>query len=202
VKFNLALGIALVALPLAGCKSIGPATVARDRSDYSASISESWKRQTLLTFRSTDVPQATLDDIREVRRLLRLDPDASEFKLVFGATAATNTEVAILTSSSLHLMQTMASQVEVPAEDIAQTRAVPGWESVTNPPGATRLVNIHSSQNQPARPFVAVHYRDHWFWIDDSDLKTKRAFAFVRMLLTLSEPGEKENLPLITIPAQ
>src|SRR5580765_471192 len=33
---------------LAGCHSIGPATVARDRSDYSSSISESWKRQTLL----------------------------------------------------------------------------------------------------------------------------------------------------------
>src|SRR4051812_34718325 len=31
-----------------GCHSLGPGTVARDRSDYSASISESWKRQTLL----------------------------------------------------------------------------------------------------------------------------------------------------------
>src|SRR6516162_640101 len=31
-----------------GCKSIGPATVARDRFEYSGSISESWKRQTLL----------------------------------------------------------------------------------------------------------------------------------------------------------
>src|SRR4029079_13309347 len=31
-----------------GCKGIGPGTVARDRFDYSASISESWKRQTLL----------------------------------------------------------------------------------------------------------------------------------------------------------
>src|SRR5262250_2105793 len=33
---------------LSGCRSIGPATVARDRYDYSSSISESWKRQTLL----------------------------------------------------------------------------------------------------------------------------------------------------------
>src|SRR5580765_2108586 len=39
---------ALAVLLLAGCKSIGPATVARDRYDYSSSISESWKRQTLL----------------------------------------------------------------------------------------------------------------------------------------------------------
>ena len=39
---------AVAALLLAGCKSIGPGTVARDRYDYSSSISESWKRQTLL----------------------------------------------------------------------------------------------------------------------------------------------------------
>ena len=32
----------------AGCASIGPKTIPRDRFDYSASISESWKRQTLL----------------------------------------------------------------------------------------------------------------------------------------------------------
>src|SRR5436190_12918931 len=31
-----------------GCHSIGPNTVPRDRSDYSDSISDSWKRQTLL----------------------------------------------------------------------------------------------------------------------------------------------------------
>ena len=49
---------------------------------------------------------------------------------------------------------------------------------------------------------MTIKYHDHWFWIDDRDLKSKRAFAFMMMLFTLSEPGEKEMLPLITIPAQ
>jgi hypothetical protein len=35
-------------LALTGCQSIGPGTVPRDRSDYSSSIGNSWKRQTLL----------------------------------------------------------------------------------------------------------------------------------------------------------
>ena len=35
-------------LLLTGCASIGPATVSRDRFDYASSITESWKRQTLL----------------------------------------------------------------------------------------------------------------------------------------------------------
>src|SRR5262249_44750495 len=38
----------LASLLFLGCRSIGPGTVPRDRSDYSSSISESWKRQTLL----------------------------------------------------------------------------------------------------------------------------------------------------------
>src|SRR5689334_20510414 len=39
---------ALAAIALTGCKSIGPGTVPRDRFAYSDSISDSWKRQTLL----------------------------------------------------------------------------------------------------------------------------------------------------------
>src|SRR6516164_1714658 len=39
---------AVLALVLTGCSSIGPGSVARDRFDYSASLSDSWKRQTLL----------------------------------------------------------------------------------------------------------------------------------------------------------
>ena len=165
-------------------------------------VQDAQKRETsLLTFRAMDVPPKTLEDIHELRRLLRLDPNAGEFKLVFGASATNDREVAVLTRSILHLMQTLASQIDVPAEDLARTRAVPGWENVDQP-GATRLVNIRSSNSRPPEAFVAIDYRGHWFWIDDSDLKSKRVFAFMMMLFTLAETGEKENLPLITIPAQ
>jgi len=38
----------LLATTLAGCVSVGPGTVARDRFDYINAISDSWKSQTLL----------------------------------------------------------------------------------------------------------------------------------------------------------
>ena len=38
----------LCSLLLCACTNIGPDTIARDRFDYSSSISDSWKRQTLL----------------------------------------------------------------------------------------------------------------------------------------------------------
>jgi len=50
--------------------------------------------------------------------------------------------------------------------------------------------------------WLTIICRGHWFWIDDRDQKTKRAFAFMMFLFTLADTGERENLPLITIPAR
>ena len=38
----------LIVLSLAGCASIGPGTVTRDRFDYTSAVAESWKSQMLL----------------------------------------------------------------------------------------------------------------------------------------------------------
>jgi hypothetical protein len=99
-------------------------------------------------------------------------------------------------------MTTMASQVDAPLDDVSQGRATPGWETVSSNTNAVRLITIHSSTAKPADAFVAINYRSHWFWINDRDLKSKRVFAFMMMLFTLADTGEKEPLPLVTIPAQ
>lgn len=161
------------------------------------------KQQTaILAIRSKDVSPQTLDDIHEFRRLLRLDPDAEELKLVFAGSPASNQELAVVTRSMMQQMATMASQVEVPPEDVIQGRATPGWDTIASNTNAVRLIQIKCSKSEPDDAFVTVEYRHHWFWIDDRDLKSKRVFSFMMMLFTLADTGEKENLPLITIPAQ
>ena len=160
------------------------------------------QQTTILAFRSKDVSPETLAAIHELRRRLHLDPDAEEIKLVFGGTSVSNREIAVITRSMMQQMATMASQVEVPPEDVSQGRAAPGWDAVANNTNALRLIRIQCAKSKPADAFVTVHYRNHWFWIDDRDLKSKRVFSFMMMLFTLADTGEKENLPLITIPAQ
>jgi hypothetical protein len=161
------------------------------------------KQQTnILTFRSKDISPETLDDIRELRRLLRLDPDATEFNLVFGASSTSDREVAVLTRSLMHQLVTLASCVDVPSQDVAQTRAAPGWETIAGNTNAVRLIQIRCSDGRPADAFASVQYRGRWFWIDDRDLKSKRVFSFMMMLFTLADTGEKEMQPVLTIPAQ
>jgi hypothetical protein len=160
------------------------------------------KQQTsLLTFRREDIAPEVLADAIELRRLLKLDPQANEFKLVFGATAASDNEVAMQTRSIIQLMGIMAAQVDVPSKDLTDHAAVPGWESMPSAPDAMRLIRICSSKDEPPHAFVAVPYRGQWFWIDDHDLKSKRVFSFIMLLFTLADTGEPQPMPLVTIPA-
>lgn len=45
VRLTLTLALSLA---LAGCQTIGPGSVQRDRLDYAAAIADSWKEQALL----------------------------------------------------------------------------------------------------------------------------------------------------------
>ena len=65
-------------LLLAGCASVGPATVTRDRFDYVTTISDSWKRQTLLNLlkvRYADAP--VFMDVSSVISSYSLEGDVS-----------------------------------------------------------------------------------------------------------------------------
>ncbi len=154
------------------------------------------KQETIIIgFHRKGITEETLKDIAELRRLLQLDPEVREFRLVFGATPANDREVAVITRSPLQIMGMMATYVEVPPEHVAEGRATPGLPE----PGPLR---IKWSRSRPKDAFTAVPYRDRWFYIDDRDLKTKRAFALLLMLFSLGDTSQHEPLPLITIPAQ
>jgi hypothetical protein len=94
----------------------------------------------------------------------------------------------------------MAAQVEVPAEDVTRGRATPGIaEADKQGVAPVRLARILSAKKKPADAYVAVEYRDYWFWIEDGDLKSKRSFAFMMILFTLMDTGEKQGLQAQTV---
>ena len=154
----------------------------------------------LMTFRQK-VDPAVEADILEIRRLLGLDATARDFRIVYGSVASNNREIAILTRSALEILVDLSSFIAVPEEHVAERRVGRTAEPEQGPTGPVRpLIGIRSSRERPTDAFVAVSYRDHWFWVDDRDVPSKRMFSFIMFVFALVEPSTRENPPVLTIP--
>ena len=138
----------------------------------------------------------------EVARLLDLDPQADEFSVVYGSVAANDKEIAMLTRSLIEILNDLSSYVDVPAADVEQKRTYqsPAPE-VANGVPVPPLIRIFSSRQRPDDAFAAVPYGQDWYWIDNKDFPSKRLFSFIMFLFTLTDTGEKQGAPIITIPA-
>jgi hypothetical protein len=137
----------------------------------------------------------------EVRKLLGLDPTTNEFSVVYGSVAANDKEIALLTRSVLEILVDLSSYVDVPAANVEQKRTFPSPapEFVNGAP-VPGLIRILSSPQKPDDAFTAVPYRQDWYWIDDKDFPSKRLFSFIMFLFTLTDTGEKQGAPIITVP--
>lgn len=156
---------------------------------------------TVMTIRGK-VDPSVLEDSRSVRKTLGIDPEAEEFKVVYGSIAKDNKELAILTRSILQIIINLASGIEVPEAHVAEKQVNPTLPDIT-PSGipVPPLIRIHSSSSKPDNAFVAVPYQSYWFWIDNRDLRSKGLFSFLMFMFSLTETGGKEGAPIVTISA-
>jgi hypothetical protein len=137
-------------------------------------------------------------ELAEVRKVLGLSLDQSEFRVTFGATAANPNEIAILSRSVIRILQELSTYVDVPVEHLAGGIAPPIGEVAAD---AAPLFQVLNGVEKPCDPFVAVCYEGRWFWIDKTDTRSKRTMGNLLVLLALADTGAKENLPVITIQA-
>lgn len=157
--------------------------------------------ETLIVFSKKPNP-AIEADRAEVRKLLGLDPQANEFNVVYGSVAANDKEIALLTRSLIEILNDLSSYIDVPAANVEQKRTVPSPapELVSGVP-VPPLIRILSSPQKPDDAFAAVPYGQHWYSIDDRDFPSKKLFSFIMFIFTLTETGDKQGAPVITIPA-
>lgn len=136
--------------------------------------------------------------VLELKSLLGMNPNLARYRIVFGAAPRDDSEIAMVTRSILTILGDMSSYVQVPEEDITLGRTRPGApedETVRRP------LLVHCTDTDPEHAYVKVRHRDHWFWINDRDLESKRTFFALVLLTTLAESSEAAQAPLLTIPA-
>jgi hypothetical protein len=155
---------------------------------------------TLISFNEKAGKRAA-EHIHYLSEALRLDRGSGELVLTFGSIQRGPGELSVLSRSVLEILVELSAGVDVPEQHLIEKRArsLPG--GAKRGEGAQPLAHIHSGTERPADAFAAVRYRDHWFWIDDRDYYSKRAFTFLLMFSSIAETGIAPQAPIITIPA-
>lgn len=138
---------------------------------------------------------------QRIAELLGLDPNANEYRLVYGSTASDDREIAMLTRSMFDIIAELSQFVHIPEQHVQENRASPGAINKASSYEEVRSrVFVESTRDKPKDPFLAVKYRDYWFYIEDTDFRSKRMFSFLLFLLSLAEGGGEGLAPVLTLP--
>jgi hypothetical protein len=104
----------------------------------------------------------------------------------------------ITTRSVGDLVEILSAAVDAPEEDIQKGVAM------SYPPSGLvgRDLRVRRSQSRPKHASVAVEYRDSWFYIDETDLATKRFFRLLGALwsVSIAESAAGGPAPVLTVP--
>jgi len=136
---------------------------------------------------------------RHLLDLLGLDPTVRSFPIRFGFGEGRASEIRIYTRSLIEILGNLAAQIEVPAGNVAAGRTYPTQAGPAELPALPYLA-VRAREIRPYEAFVAIDYRDTWYWIDDRDYGSKRVFSILMLLLNLVDKSGEVQLPVITIP--
>lgn len=154
------------------------------------------------------------EEMRTLARIFRLKPGLTRYDVTnealnpFPATYPPEgvTSVDLETRSLLQALYYVAHGIDIPAEHAAQglvtvTRDDAGrpfdWQQVTR--GLFRVRSV-KSPDRPAGALVAIAYRGHWFYIDDTDQDTKSTFSLLLELSRLELASKTGVGPVLTLP--
>ncbi len=151
-----------------------------------------------IIFNDQQADPEVVEKIRQIRKMLALRAGERKFRLTFGGVAKDDLNISLRTRSLFHILIVLASHVEVPAKHIEDGQVN---ESLPITPGIRPLIQIHSGRWKSKNAFAAVRYNGYWYWIDRRDQPSKKALSFMVLLFAVSEEGEKQGVPIMTISA-
>ena len=157
----------------------------------------------IVTFPPVNQTPDVAAEIAEVRRIMRLSGKAQSYSVHYGGYSGKGDDISITTRSMLQIMLELGVLAQVPDGDITAGRAAPG-ASATQPAAVASPrppFSILSGTAPPADAHVAVQYKGHWFWIADSDFRSKSVFGAVMLLFSISDVGIRSAAPVVTVPA-
>jgi len=116
----------------------------------------------------------------------------------FGIRGKKSDCVAISTRSTYNLIQILRAATQIPPEHLKKGLVAPFPKLGL----VGKSIRIHTSRDEPEDAAIAVEYRDYWFYIDESDTKTKWFYNIMRTLwsATIAGSANQKAAPILTIP--
>jgi hypothetical protein len=142
---------------------------------------------------------------------LRLDPEVQVYWLVDANVRTRPTGLVdslfIRTRSFYGVMNLLSQAVSVPLVHETEKMATPTMlphEALAEmfQRLLPDILNIQASTSRPDRAWVSVKHKEFWFYIDERDIPSKRAFALTAELFNLQVGGgpEEADGPILTLP--
>jgi len=139
----------------------------------------------------TDSVRRTIIKFKE---LLQLEQEVNVFDIEYGVILERKNLIVVQTHSILEMMSNISWYIEVPEQHVTEGRTL-----ATFRPDDPDLIHILVAKNKPEDAYLTVNYRDHWYYIDDRDVKSKNTFAVMQMLMSMAKDGSGSVVPLISI---
>lgn len=117
--------------------------------------------------------------------------------------------IGILPRSLLSCMHYLSKSVIIPASDIEDKKACTGQDEKDCPAIShnekdkklvTELLVIYNCTRKPKDAYVAIKYRDTWFYIKDEDIHSKKTFMLLLELFNLQSGRAQDKGPVLTLP--
>jgi hypothetical protein len=166
-------------------------------------VTEDGEVRTFLYLREVDANpkiEGALAVFTEVLRLGEGDGDG-EVEVVFGPYFKNSKTISLQTMSVMDILTEGAAYIDAPSEHVQEGRTRPNREIDPDDPYTRPLLRIHSSRERPGDALVTVRSRNHWYYIDDRDIDSKKAFSFLMILMQLTAAQDEARGPVVTIGA-
>lgn len=155
------------------------------------------KHDLIFVLNREGLAETTRQKSHRVAEIIGLEPDRDRYRVLYAPFKTDAATLAIQTRSVIQMLAAMAGFIDIPPENASF--AVPGYDVSRV---ATRPFRVFSGPDRPEQSFAAIKYEDFWYWIEKSDILSKRVFTLMLFITTLTNQASNVNAPVLTIPTQ
>ncbi len=153
--------------------------------------------RTFLYLRDVESNPAIEAALTALEEEIRLGEGEGGVEVVFGPYFKNGRTLAVQTMSVMDILTESAAYILVPEAHVTEGRTRPNRnydEDLGRP-----LLRVYSSEKAPDDALVRVRSRDHWYYIDDRDIDSKKTFSFLMIIMQLTAAREENKGPVVTI---